>query len=90
MRGMFLTFVGVAIAAAAAFEWRRRWVRQADELVTAEIARNRFRRRKGMDTMDEKLRDRTSAKRKSDEQAVQNFKRELRTGARAFGARRAS
>ena len=33
-----------------------------------------------MDTMDEKLRDRTTAKRKNDEQAVQNFKRELRSG----------
>ena len=80
MRGIVLTLAGAALFALAAFEWRRRWMRQADRLVDAEIARNRFRRRKGMDTMDEKLRDRTTAKRKNDEQAVQNFKRELRSG----------
>jgi hypothetical protein len=90
VRGLVLSFVGLLIAACGACEWRRRWMRHAERRVDAEIARNRYRCRKGMDTMDERLRDRTTAKRHSDERAIQNFVRELRSGRVSFGGRKAS
>lgn len=57
---------------------RRRQDRVAADLIDGEIARNRFRYRKGMRRMDEQLRDRTAVLRREREEALASFKRAQR------------
>lgn len=72
--------VTAALAMTWAGLWRvaflRRCAREADQRIT----RNRAKRRQGMETMDEQLRDRTTARRRRDERAIENLVRELRNG----------
>lgn len=62
--------------------WRQAWLSEANAYADRLIAKNRFRRRPGMDTMDESLRDQTTQRQRDRANAIQAFTRELDKPAR--------
>lgn len=80
MKTVAMVTATVALAWSWAVLCRHAWLQHTRRLADARIARNRAKRRPGMDKMDEPLRDRTTARRRRDEQAIENFARELRNG----------
>lgn len=80
MKAVAIVAITVALSGALAVLWgRHTWLQRARRLADARIEGNRAKRRPGMERMDEKMRDRTMARRKRDDAAIENFVRELRS-----------